>query len=263
MIKKITLLLILTSLFSIKNTKSQDLDLVYKNLDYINKQFSLYNDYNTYWAIDTKSKEFYCFDKFGSYHGKISEIIIEKKTIDSDILNFKCISGDCLRESNATTPNKNNYSMGLSKNLASVIEKFDEIRIEYGNYTKSNNHINVNRNSSRKYSNNTKENVKNILNRLTEIFNTENKYKNKWFANWEENYIYGKTKNCEVHIPLGKQVTIEKTEKGYKFLSEEKLIREKCTSFNNLVKVTFEYINSENAKEEVVYLFNEILFLTK
>ena len=202
------------------------------------------------------TKEIYCFDKFGSYNAKISDVFFEKKNESNTLLNIKCISTSCIKASNTNKDLKDSYSMGLSNNLNEVISKFKEISNQFGNNYN-------NKKVTSKYTQEIKDNVKDILNRLTDIFQTENKYKHKWYADWSKNHIYSKTNLCEVFIPLGKNVTIEKTEKGYRFLSNEENIREKCNSFDNLTKKTNNTLDSESATEEVVYLFNELLYLTK
>ena len=125
--KKSILLFVLISFYFISKNYAQDKDLIYENLTYINKQFNLYNKYQTLWAIDHQSKEIFCFDKFGSYRAKISEIIIEPKTKNSSTLNFKCISGSCLRPASSSAKTKSSYSMGLSQNITPVIKRFQEI----------------------------------------------------------------------------------------------------------------------------------------
>lgn len=254
--RKINSLILLLSLFTILFTNSQNKELIHKNLNYINNQFNLYNKYQTSWAIDYKTDEIYCFDEFGSLKANISDIIFEDKEGKSKILNLKCIDNStCITESNSGKQTKNSYSMGLSKNLLDVLNKFNEIKREYNNSSTTN--------SSNKYSNSVKESVNDILKRVTEIFNTENKYKNKWYVNWDKNYFYGKTKSCEVHIPFGQNIKVERTNRGYKFISSKKNIREKCRSFDDLNTITYENLNSESAKDEVIYLFNEIFYLTK
>ena len=257
--KKFSLVFLLISIFIIDKNYAQDKDLIFENLSYINNQFKQYNKYHTIWAIDYKTKELVCFDKFGSYRGKINEIIIEAKNSSATTLNLKCKSGKCLKKINDSTPVRESYSMNLSSNLNIVIEKFNEILNQFSNYDNNNS----NNTNKRSYSYETKQNVKNILERLTEIFQTENKYKHKWYVNWSKNHIYSKTKSCEVFIPLGKNVRIESTSGGYRFLADSKILREKCTSFDNKVNKTYNNVNSENAKEEVIYLFEEILAMTK
>ncbi|WP_439127565.1 hypothetical protein [Polaribacter sp.] len=257
--KKLILLIVFATYFLPTKNHAQDKELIFNNLTYINQQFNLYNEFQTLWAIDYKSKEIICFDKFGSYHAKISDIIIEPKNNSAETLNFKCISGSCLKPSGSSAKKRDSYSMGLSKNLTTVTRKFQEILKQYGNTNSNSNVID----NSNKYNSGIKESVGEILNRITEIFQVENKYKHKWYANWSENYIYSKTESCEVRIPLGKNISIEKTERGYKFISSEKNLREKCTSFDNLVVNTYQNINSEEAKNEVIFLFKEILSITK
>lgn len=263
MMKKSILLIAFVTFFFTSKNYSQDTELIFKNLTYINQQFSLYNKYQTLWAVDHKSKEIFCFDKFGSYRAKISEIIIEPKDGSATLLDFKCISGSCLKPSNTSDSKKSSYNMGLSQNLTTVIRKFQEILKEYGNTNSNTNFNNTIKDTSNKYHSGIKESVSQILNRITEIFQTENEYQHKWYVNWNENYIYNKSKSCEVRIPLGKNITIVKTDRGYKFTSTEKNLREKCTSFDNLVDVTYENIKSDSAKDEVIYLFQEILTMTK
>ena len=254
---KFLIIFLFLSIFIVDKSLAQDKDLIFNNLSYINNQFKQYNKYHTIWAIDYKTKELVCFDKFGSYRGKLNDIIIKVKDNSTTVLSFKCKSGKCLKKIDDPNPARESYSMSLSSNLNIVVEKFNEILNQFNN---NNNSYNSN---NRKYSYETKQNVKNILGRLTEIFQTENKYKHKWYVDWNKNYIYSKTKSCEVFIPLGKNVRIEPTSGGYRFLADSKILREKCTSFDNKVDKTYNNVNSENAKEEVIYLFEEILAMTK
>ena len=258
--KNTSLLIVILTLCLSFNSNAQDKDLIFKNLTYINNQFKQYNKYHTLWAVDYAAKEIVCFDKFGSLRGKLNEVIIEAKNGSSTLLNFKCISGKCLKKIDNATPTRDSYSMGLSQNLNTVVRKFNEIFNQFGS---NNSNTNFNNSNSKKYSFEVKKNVEQILERLTEIFQTENKYQHKWYVNWDKNHIYSKTKYCEVFIPLGKGVRIENADKGYRFLADSKIIREKCTSFDNYVVKSFNNLNTTGAAEEVIYLFDEILAMTK
>jgi hypothetical protein len=256
--KKTSFILLFLSLFLVEKNTAQDQKLIFDNLTYINNQFKQHNDYQTIWAIDYKSEELICFDKFGSYRGKLDEVSFQEKGNSGKILNFKCKSGNCLKQLKESGELKSAYSMGLEKNLYAVIDKFREILNEFNDNSNDENDTNYST-----YTNVTKKMVEKKLNRLTEIFQTENEYKHRWFVNWTKSHMYSKTDLCEVYIPFDKGVKIERTDRGYKLFSDSKVIREKCNSFDNMVDKTNNFLNSKDAKEEVFYLFEEILALTK
>jgi ribosome-associated translation inhibitor RaiA len=117
--------------------------------------------------------------------------------------------------------------------------------------------------TKREYSNSTKANVEEALDRMTEIFQEHNTYKHRWFVDWNKMYMYSKTSLCEVYIPIGQGTSITKKEKGYYFSSPSKGIREKCSSFDNYVIKTNNNLNTDVAADEVVMIFQEILDMTR
>ena len=202
------------------------------------------------------------YNKFGSRSGKFSDITIGLNEEATNSLKFGCKSGYCLEQSNGTDKIKF-YTMKLRNNISTVIEKFSEIIEEMNGKKveeKETSSINY---STKYYSKQVKETVESTLNRLTDIFQTENKYKHKWYVNWDKNYMYSKTTSCEVIIPFNKNVSVELKESGYYFIADTKVIREKCTSFDNNVLKSYNNLKTKNAADEVVYLFQEILDLTK
>ncbi|MCI2229795.1 hypothetical protein MC378_11510 [Polaribacter sp. MSW13] len=254
--KKALLLLVCLSFLNVLKSTAQDKDVVFENLTYVNQQFKDYNKYHTIWAVDNTTKELVCFDKFGSYRAKMDEIIIEAKDGSATLLNFKCKTGKCLKKMGETNGSRTGYSMNLSQKLSPVIEKLNAIIKEY--YPNNNNN-----NNNRKYSSETKKNVKEILARVTEIFQTQNDYKNKWYVDWDQQHMYSVSDLCKTYIPLGKGVRIEASGKGYKFLADSKIIRAKCTSFDSYDTSTYNHLKTTPALEEVIYLFDEILTMTK
>ena len=250
-----------------------DIGIINENLTYINLQFSRYNQFNTSFEVSDNYKVINCKDKFGTLSANISNVGLKFNNDSKIILEIYCVDGTKCLKNTGTTGDYSAYTMGLAADKTPVyeaeivIEKFAEIRriatkSDGGENNPGGDNDSYNP-TKKDYSNSTKANVEEALDRLTEIFQEHNTYKHRWFVDWDKMYIYSKTSLCEVYIPIGQGTSITKKEKGYYFSSPTNGIRQKCTSFDNYVSKTNENLNSDSANDEAVMILEEVLDMTK
>lgn len=108
------------------------------NLNYINEQFRLYNDYGTAFSVDTRTKEIICEDEFGILKANFDEVEIKEQSGNVGIFclneDSKCIRYYSKDGTRLYDQDYSDYTMGLRKNdeviphINTVLAKFAELK---------------------------------------------------------------------------------------------------------------------------------------
>ena len=260
-IRLILFLLILLPSFSIGQS-------ITENLNYINDQFSLYNDYETSFSVDMKTKELICEDKFGVLKAYSKDV--EIRTSGSNV-GIYCLSSssECIRYYDKSgmrkhDENHSDYTMGLRENgeiiphIKTVLDKFDEIKrmiaagiSSYGN----SNNLSV------------ESKINTELNTINEIFQRGSEYKNVYSVDFSKKKITARTKSCQAIVPVksGLSVNYYKRDgtygEGFYFENSDKSILETCTNFEDYTDKTYEYLSSYNDAQTVIRSLKNIIDL--
>lgn len=239
--------------------------IVEDNLAYINIYFALYNDYNTSWDVDTYNKTLICKDKFGTLKADYNDV--EVRISDNGLhIGIYCLDGSvCIRaydtDGNLKSSGYENYTMGLAgddgeliENAPKIIEKFAEIK----NYVVgSSTTVSTNKTLDQLT-------VEAEIQKINLLFQNYSQYKNQWSVDWNNMQLLGKTKSCTVVVPFSSQKTAYYYKRdgsyayGYYISSNYEDIEENCTSFNDKVKKTYDYLSNYDADQQLIKSLNTI-----
>ena len=242
---------------------------IQENLDYINALFAKFNKYDTSFDIDKVSKRIICRDKFGTYTAFFDDIEIKRESNGTNIGIFclntldKCITS--IQKDGSSGYNYSKYTMGLTEqdnpgdHIDIIIDKFAFIKkkIQETNLSSGDS-----QNQKLRYE------VDLQLQKLNTIFKDHSNHQNTWSFDWENYWLVGKTSSCEVFIPLEKvmiesyeRTGVENYQHGFVIKSTAPIIIEKCTSYENKVDKTFDYLDNAAQAEAAVDCFETIQIL--
>jgi len=250
------------------------------NLRYINEQCGKYNNLDTRFEINQPSKELILYDKMGKVRANFSEI--EFRIVDhSDYLGIFCISEgqSCIKafKKDGTPQSRDfkKYVFSLRKDgkliehAEEVVQRFTELKKWVVNGIKKDNApIAIER--ALTPSEHLLLQVDQNINEINIIFQSNSQYKNHFEFDPQKRILTSKTRTCTVTIELDKIVGINYYPKegsgpysyGYYFEADMENIIENCTGFQQLTKVTFQYLSEEQTAKEVIRLFQEIKTLS-
>lgn len=218
-------------------------------LAYINSMFDSYNDYGAHYDAEQSSKMMVFSNEFGLYKSDASQT---EYRIEGNNFGVYCkTNSDCMLKyddyGNRTYGSEtNNYTMGLRYDdsvivegiaVAEILTSIAEVVANGGSAT----------GVSKTYYGNS---VQDRLNKINDIFKEHSSNGNVWTVNESTKQLIGTTSGCAVTINLNELDNIEYylrngTDFGFRFVSDSKGILEKCTSFENYVDKSYEYLDSE------------------
>jgi hypothetical protein len=221
------------------------------DLEYINQQFSLYNPYNTSYAVNETRKTIICKDKFNTFTVSAEAIGFNITGEDNDILDLYCIEGDeCLI---GTDENYSSYTMRLDQNAPQVVLRLKKVKSKLLASTKT------------RVSKANKATVDAKLKSMNILWANYSSSKIQWKADYNTPALIYNGPSCEVTFPLDGDLEFKAFNNGtsgyvfgFEAITSVKEINENCGSYKAMTSRSVEYLNSKSKAEEMIKLLKEL-----